>query len=110
MNRRNRTKLEEAIEKAKTSHAKALAYYRLGLFHDNNSREAEAIPNYEKALKLGLDNKLKAEALAWLASSFYKTGQLKKALASLKLSRRLTKNKKLQDFLNSLRQRIIQDK
>ncbi len=69
MMRRTRKALESNLEKAKTKSAKAIAYYELGLFHDNNGREAEAVPHYQNALKLGLDTHTKAKALAWLASS-----------------------------------------
>jgi tetratricopeptide (TPR) repeat protein len=103
---RNRQQLEKAIIIAKTLEAKALAYYNLGLFHDNNSREVEAIPNYKKAIKLGLNQETKAEALAWLASSLYKTGNPKDGLKKLVLSRHLTTNNKLKVFLGGLEKRI----
>ncbi len=72
--------MESNIEKAKTKADKAVAYYELGLFHDNNGRESEAIPNYMEALRLGLDTSTKAKALAWMASSLYKTGHPEDAL------------------------------
>ncbi len=77
--RRTRQALEANLEKAKTKPAKAIASYELGLFHDNNSRESEAIPYYRQALRLGLDAGLRVKALAWLASSLYKTGQPEEA-------------------------------
>ncbi len=104
--RRNKKKLEEAVAKAKSSNAQAIAFYNLALFHDNNSREVEAIPNYEKALKLGLPDNTKTEALAWLASSLYKTGQPKKALQKIQASRQDTNDKKLVAFLNGLEKRV----
>ncbi|MEK7188855.1 MAG: hypothetical protein AAB685_03320 [Patescibacteria group bacterium] len=64
MTRRSLKKFKEAIKEAKSKKAKTLVY----------SREALAIPNYEKAIELGLDRKTKSMALAWLASSLYKTG------------------------------------
>jgi tetratricopeptide (TPR) repeat protein len=106
MKRRDRKKLEETVERAKTPHDKALAYYKLGLFHDNNAREAEAIPNYNKAIKLGLDRETNAKALAWLASSLYKTDEPQKALGKLKQSFSLTADPKLKQFLIGLKKRI----
>lgn len=106
MERRSRRKLEEAIVRAQTRAAKARAYYRLGLFHDNNSREPEAIPNYEKALKLGLDRNTKAKALAWLASSLWKTGKPKQALKRLRQAESIATNNNLQRFLVGLKHRI----
>ena len=50
----------ENIENAETKHAKAIAKYGLGLFHDKNGREAEAIPHHREALRLGLDVSLRA--------------------------------------------------
>ena len=70
--RRNLAQLEASIKRARTRRAQAAAYYQLGLFHDNNNREAEAIPNYETALRLTLTGQMRARAFAWLASSFYK--------------------------------------
>lgn len=104
--RRSRRKLEEAIVRARTQSAKALAYYRLGLFHDNNSREPEAIPNYEMALKIGLDKNTKARALAWLASSLWKTGKPRQALQRLRQAESIATNNNLQRFLIGLKQRI----
>ncbi len=54
-NRRKLSTLLDAVESAQSSSDKAIAHYNLGLFYDNNGREAEAIPNYEVALELGLD-------------------------------------------------------
>ena len=104
MKRRDQKVLEKLIIKA-SSKNKAVAYYNLGVFHDNNAREAEAIPNYEKALKLGLDNKKKSECLAWLASSLYKTGKPKEALKRLEESYKIA-GPKLKKFLDGLRRRI----
>jgi hypothetical protein len=91
---------------ARTAKARARAHYELGVFHDRNSREKEAIPNYLAALKLGLDVKTKAMALAWLASSYYKTSQSKAALRRVKQAERLTNNPALRKFLAGLKQRI----
>lgn len=103
---RNRKRLEMAVSAAKTSSKRALAHYNFGLFHDNNAREPEAIPNYEKAIKLGLDQQTKAKALAWLASSLYKTNKPSKGLKKLKESFSLTTDEKLKKFLAGLEKRI----
>lgn len=104
--RRNRQQLEQLVADAKTDRAKALAYYQLGLFHDNNGRESEAIPHYEMALELGLDQFIKARALAWLASSLYKTGRSRAALARIAMSQAITESKDLKKFLADLERRI----
>src|SRR5581483_5304975 len=93
------------IIQAKNKKAKAIAHYNLGLFHDNNGREKEAILNYLKALKFGLEKKIKSQALAWLASSLYKTGKPKEALKRIKESKKIG-DKKLQQFLMGLEKRI----
>jgi hypothetical protein len=107
MGRRNKKQLEDAIAKAQNKKEKALAYYKLGLFHDNNAREVEAIPNYLKALKIGLDLETKTKSLAWLASSYYKTNQLLPGLSRCRASQKITKNKGLKKFLGGLEKRII---
>lgn len=104
--RRSVKKLKEAIEKARTKGKKANAYYELALFHDNNSRESEAVPLYQKAIKFGLAKERKVKALAWLASSFYKTGNYKKALVNLERARRINIDGKVVSFLARLRKRI----
>ncbi|MEN9342087.1 MAG: Tetratrico peptide repeat [Candidatus Parcubacteria bacterium] len=98
-------KLGAAISIAKNRQQKAIAYYNLGLFHDNNAREAEAIPNYEMALRLGLGKDSKSKALAWLASSLYKTGKLAEALKRVEQSQRIASHDLL-GFLNGLKKRI----
>ena len=108
--RRNLAQLEASIEQARTRRAQAAAYYQLGLFHDNNNREAEAIPNYEKALRLGLTGEMRAQAFAWLASSFYKTRRSKLALLSLKRARSATRSEPLRKFLARLELRILRDR
>lgn len=106
MIRRNRKVLEAGIKKAKSKKLKALAYYELGLFHDNNSREREAIPNYKQALRLGLPIVLKAKALAWLSSSLYKTNNRKAAVIKCNEAFRLSRDSNLTKFLNGLKKRI----
>jgi tetratricopeptide (TPR) repeat protein len=104
--RRNLAQLRLAIEHARTRRARALAYYQLGLFHDNNSREAEAIPNYERALRLGLSGETRAQAFAWLASSFHKTGNPRRAIRSHAQARAATSDAALKKFLGGLERRI----
>ncbi|HXN84482.1 MAG TPA: tetratricopeptide repeat protein [Candidatus Binataceae bacterium] len=109
MKRRSRAVLEAEVDRAKSPDKKATALYRLALFHDNNTRESDAIPLYEKALEAGLDTALKAKALAWLASSLYKTGEPRRAMMRVKQSRAIaqrTKTTLLQKFLDGLEARI----
>ena len=105
MKRRNKEQLEIDIKNAKSPKEKALAYYNLGLFHDNNARESKAIPNYLQALKFGLDKGTKSKALAWLASSLYKTGKSKESLKMLNASKKIA-SVKLRKFLIGLEKRI----
>lgn len=105
MKRRSRQALESNLEKAKTKSAKAIASYELGLFHDNNGREAESIPYYRNAIRLGLDAGLRAKALAWLASSLYKTGQPEEALLRANQAMRIADDELLK-FLEKLQKRI----
>lgn len=107
MPRRNRQALEAAIDAATNDGERAMAHYELGVFHDNNSRESDAIPHYEAALALGLDNPRRAECLAWLASSLFKTSRLEQALARVTQARRLTADDKLRTFLDGLERRIL---
>ena len=62
--RRSLASLTAALNRARTQSDEARAHYDLGLFHDNNGREAQAIPHYRKALKLGIDPGVVPEALA----------------------------------------------
>ena len=102
---RNKKRLEEKIKKAKSRKEKAIAYYNLGLFHDNNGREIKAVPNYKLALKFGLEKRLKSQALAWLASSLYKTSKPKDALKKVRESE-IIADGRLQNFLTGLENRI----
>ncbi|MCI0440137.1 MAG: tetratricopeptide repeat protein [Chloroflexi bacterium] len=104
--RRSRKQLELAVEAAESSQEKAIACYNLGLFHDNNSRESEAIPWYEQALALGLTGEMKAQALAWLASSLYKTGNPQMAMEKAQESFSATSDSSLKRFLSGLEKRI----
>jgi tetratricopeptide (TPR) repeat protein len=101
--RRDRRTLERAIDEAQTREERAAAHYELAVFHDNNSREAEAIPHYEQALQLGLDQPTRVQALAWLASSLYKTGKPRAALARAEESLSGTQDAQLTRFLIGLR-------
>jgi tetratricopeptide (TPR) repeat protein len=107
--RRNQKQLEGLVLRS-SGKTKALAYYNLGVFHDNNSREVEAIPNYKTALRLGLEPKTKAKALAWLASSLYKTRKPKEAIKSCREALRMTSDPVLKKFLKGLEARILKSK
>jgi|SRR5579871_2595401 len=104
--RRSRAKLEDAIAAARHTSTKAHAHYAIALFHDNNSREAEAIPHYKQAIALGLPRLIRAQALAWLASSLYKTGAPEEALANLAKAKQLASDPELLRFLEGLERRI----
>lgn len=103
--RRTRTSLERRIAESRTDEERAIAYYHLGLFHDNNAREADAIPNYRKALELGLDRETRAKALAWLASSLYKTNNSQEAMKCLGESMEIADDE-LRRFLQGLKKRV----
>jgi tetratricopeptide (TPR) repeat protein len=100
--------LEIELSESRGKRAKGLAHYRIGVFHDNNGREAKAIPHYRRALALGLPPIIRAEALAWLASSLYKTGRCSEALVKLRMSSKLARDAQLQRFLRGLERRIFQ--
>jgi tetratricopeptide (TPR) repeat protein len=104
--RRSRAALEDAVERAISSGAKAIARYELALFHDNNSRESEAIPLYEKALANRLPRNLEAHALAWFASSLHKTGDPKRAMKQIRRAREVTRSRDLRKFLDGLEARV----
>jgi hypothetical protein len=98
--------LEAAVEAARDPKARAQACYALAVFHDNNSREAEAIPLYRQALGLDLPEPRRAEALAWLASSLMKTGAAPEAAERALEASQLTRDKALLQFLDGLGRRI----
>ena len=104
--RRSLAALTAALERATTKDAKARARYELCLFHDNNGREARAIPHYREALELGLDPTVVPEALAWLASSLFKTGQPEEASLKSFQALGLTADPSLKGFLVRLLRRI----
>ncbi len=103
--RRNRTTLERAVQRAKGKQELAIAHYNLALFHDNNGREALAVPEYEAALRLGLPPAEKYPALAWLASSLGKTGHPRVALTRLREARSGA-DSELAAFLDRLETRL----
>ena len=104
--RRSLASLTAALEKATTQGEEAHAHYNLGLFHDNNGREAQAIPHYRKALALEIDPAVVPEALAWLASSLHKTGHPSEASLRAGQALRLTTDPSLEGFLLRLLRRI----
>ena len=104
--RRSLAALTVALDGATTQSEKARAHYDLGLFHDNNGREEQAIPHYREALALGIDPAVVPEALAWLASSLYKTGHPTEASLRAGQALRLTTDPSLRGFLLRLLQRI----
>jgi tetratricopeptide (TPR) repeat protein len=60
-----------------------LASYRVACEHDRNGREAEAIPNYELALELGLSAEDRRGALVGLGSSLRNVRRYADAIAVL---------------------------
>ncbi len=108
--RRSRTELKSAVAAATNRRDKAQAHYQFALFHDNNSREADAIPHYEAALRLGLFGEQKAQAVAWLASSLYKTGLPDEALRRIKQAQGATSDQNLLHFLDGLARRILRSR
>ena len=104
--RRSLAALTAAVDQATSRSEQARAHYDLGLFHDNNGREAQAIPHYREALTLEIDPAVVPEALAWLASSLFKTGQPKEASATARRALRRTHDPSLEMFLVGLLRRI----
>lgn len=105
--RRNLNQLLLVYKNAKNAQSRAAACYRIGLFHDNNSREAETIPWYRKALGYGLSRRVETRARSWLASSLYKTGNFPGALRECRKAMKMTREPKLLKFLQGLQTRII---
>lgn len=106
-NRRRLSTLLDIVDSAPSRSDRAIAHYNLGLFHDNNGREAEATPHYEAALELGLDGPTQSQALAWLASSLYKIGALEEAARRVRQSQSLASDASLVRFLAGLERRIL---
>jgi tetratricopeptide (TPR) repeat protein len=63
--------------------ASADGWYWLAVTRDNRGDELNAIPAYERAIRLGLDQQRLGRAWTWLASSLSKTGRPADALACL---------------------------
>ena len=104
--RRSLASLTAALEKATTEGEEAHAHYNLALFHDNNGREAQAIPHYREALALDIDPAVVPETLAWLASSLHKTSQPTEASSTARRALHLTTDPSLKGFLVRLLRRI----
>jgi Flp pilus assembly protein TadD len=66
----------------------AQEYLARALRHDRAGREAQAIPDYQQALKLGLDPADRRTALICLASSHRNVGQLDQAQTVINTARR----------------------
>ncbi len=108
MPRRSRAAFERAVENASTDRSRAAACFDLAVFHDNNSREDDAIPYYREALALGLDAVRRPQALAWLASSLHKTGVIEEAREVAQEAERLAREPHLVKWIQDLRGRIEQ--
>ncbi|HUZ13624.1 MAG TPA: tetratricopeptide repeat protein [Caulobacteraceae bacterium] len=104
--RRRRQALEAAVAAAENPSAIAKARYALAIFHDNNGREASAIPHYRSAIALGLPEPEDAAAWAWLASSLWKTGAAAEAAEAIARSRALAPSPAIARFLEGLERRI----
>lgn len=103
---RSRKPLESLLDVAGSRKDRALAHYNLAVFHYSNAREILAIPHYRLALRLGLPVNLKLTALAWLASSLYKTNQSPQALRAIRQCRALGPPSGIASFLDKLESRI----
>jgi hypothetical protein len=101
-----RRRLERQVADAKSKIEAAQAHYELALFHDNNSREADAIPHYETALTLRLNPAILPYCLAYLASSLHKTGHPREARRRALEAEAASVNPALTRFLAGLKLRI----
>lgn len=106
--RRSLAQLQQRLAKASAPRAKAMAAFHLAVFHDNNGRELRAIPFYRQAIRLGLPTTRRPQAMAWLASSLMKTGQLHAAWRSSTTALRIVRSPDLRRFLLRLQHRIAQ--
>lgn len=104
--RRSLSSLTKALDHATTKNERSRAHYDLALFHDNNGREAQAIPHYETAIALGIDHPVETEAHAWLASSLYKTGRHTEASKRARQALGFTEDPSLRRFLVRLLRRV----
>lgn len=76
------------------------------MFHDNHSREDDAIPYYREALALGLDATRRPQALACFASSLFKSGATEEAREAAIEAVRVSRDGRLTDSVNELLGRI----
>jgi tetratricopeptide (TPR) repeat protein len=67
-----------------TQQAEALAAYERACGHDSAGREAEAIPEYERALALGLPAETRSQALLGLGSSLRNVGRADESVRLLR--------------------------
>lgn len=103
---RTERKMRDRLAMAKTKMAKAKAHFAFALFHDNNSRETDAIPHYRAALKLGLPRKSAAQASAYLSSSLWKTGKSASALVAARRALAMTRKPLFRAWVERLLGRI----
>jgi hypothetical protein len=106
MMRQSEKRLLERLASAKSIKTKAVSHLDIAIFHDNYGRESQAIPHYVQALKFGLAGRQKMEALVWLASSYWKTGRPKLALASISRIQGGRDNRELRAWIRRLQKRI----
>lgn len=78
-------------------------WYYLGVSHDNRGEEVKAIPCYEKALQIGLSDRYKGNAHAFLASSYLRTKDTTRA--ALEISTLLESNEQ-HELLDNLQRRL----
>lgn len=99
-------KMRDRLAMAKNRAAKAKAHFAFALFHDNNSREADAIPHYRAALALALPRETAAQAWAYLASSLWKTGKSASALVAARRALAMTRKPLFRAWVERLIGRI----
>jgi tetratricopeptide (TPR) repeat protein len=80
--------LAERRRRVKADAASAPAWLELALALDSRGREREAVPAYERALRLGLEPADRRTALISLASSQRNLGQTTEALRTIERARR----------------------
>lgn len=88
MRRRRLSELEQALRDAPSRSAKALAHFRLAVFHNNDGREVEAIAHCRAAIRRGLGGRQAVQAHAWLANRYCKVGRPQHALRCIAELRR----------------------
>ncbi|MGH8227132.1 MAG: tetratricopeptide repeat protein [Steroidobacteraceae bacterium] len=90
--------------------ASALAHFELAVFHDNNDREAEAIPHYAAAIRRGLKGARAVRARAWLASSYWKVGRPDSALQLIGGLHGARMSPELRAWIDRLEGRLTRDR